>query len=378
MLAEKRSLNRFLAIYLMSTFFLIGIGEYMYYISVRNNIIKEEKTYMEREIKSFLSKDRRPDILKLRDLRNLKGMKVDVSIYKSNVYMFGTVNPKMIYYNREFWVENNRVYFLLILPELWGKIYILTSKKLDEAAMSSLKNGLILFNIFVIIFVSAMAFVLGKIFLRPMKDAINSLNEFIRDATHEMNTPISVILMNIEMLEMQDIHNEELKRIRLSANRLYKIFKDLSFVRFNYKQKRNIEKIDLKNLVTERLEFFKTYIDKKGINLKLTLEKTYVEADKEDMIRIIDNLISNAVKYSPPSSTIEINLDNNLTVSNIGKINDTKKVMDKFVRENKSKGGFGIGLYVVKKICDFYAFKFEIFSSDTHVLTVVHFKQSSA
>ncbi len=378
MLAEKRSLNRFLAIYLMSTFFLIGIGEYMYYISVRNNIIKEEKTYMEREIKSFLSKDRRPDILKLRDLRNLKGMKVDVSIYKSNVYMFGTVNPKMIYYNREFWVENNRVYFLLILPELWGKIYILTSKKLDETAMRSLKNGLILFNIFVIIFVSAMAFVLGKIFLRPMKDAINSLNEFIRDATHEMNTPISVILMNIEMLEMQDIHNEELKRIRLSANRLYKIFKDLSFVRFNYKQKRNIEKIDLKSLVTERLEFFKTYIDKKGINLKLTLEKTYVEADKEDMIRIIDNLISNAVKYSPPSSTIEINLDKNLTVSNIGKINDTKKVMDKFVRENKSKGGFGIGLYVVKKICDFYAFKFEIFSSDTHVLTVVHFKQSSA
>ncbi len=378
MLAEKRSLKRFLAIYLLSTFFLIAIGEYMYYVSVRNNIIKEEKAYMERELKAYLSKSNKPDILKLRDLRNLKGMNVDVSIYKNNVYMFGTMKPKMIYYNREFWVENDRVYFLFILPELWGKIYILTSKKLDEGAMRALRNGLILFNIFVVIFVSAMAFVLGKIFLRPMKEAINSLNEFIRDATHEMNTPISVILMNIEMLEMKGIKAEELKRIRLSANRLYKIFKDLSFVKFSHKQKRVIEKINLKELVKERLELFRTYIEKKGIQLKLNLKETFIEADKEDMVRIIDNLISNAVKYSPPSSTIEIELNGNLIVSNPGKIKDTKKVLGKFVRENKSEGGFGIGLYVVKKICDFYSFRFEIFSSNSRVSTVVHFNTASA
>ncbi len=378
MLAERRSLKRFLAIYLLSTFFLIAVGEYMYYMSVRNNIIREEKAYMERELKAYLSKDNRPDILKLRDLRNLKGMNVDVSIYKNNVYMFGTMKPKMIYYNREFWVENNRVYFLFILPELWGKIYILTSKKLDEGAMRALRNGLVLFNLFVVIFVSAMAFVLGKIFLRPMKDVIHSLNEFIRDATHEMNTPISVILMNIEMLEMKGIKAEELKRIKLSANRLHKIFKDLSFVKFNHKQKRVIEKLDLKGLVEERLELFRTSIEKKGIRLNLKLKNTVVEADREDMIRVVDNLISNAVKYSPPSSVIEIVLDGNLKISNQGVIKDTKGVMGKFIRENKSEGGFGIGLYVVKKICDFYSFGFEILSTNSRVSTIVRFNTASA
>jgi len=373
MLAERRSLKRFLAIYLISTFFLIGVGEYMYYVSVRNNIIKEEKAYIERQLKAFLSKNNKPDILKLRDLRKLKGMKVDVSIYKNNVYMFGTMKPRMIYYNREFWVENNRVYFLFIMPELWGKIYILTSKELDKAAISSLRNRLILFSIFVVIFVSAMAFVLGKIFLRPMKEAINSLNEFIRDATHEMNTPISVILMNIEMLEIKGINNEELKRIKLSANRLCKIFKDLSFVRFNHKQKRNIQKTELSRLVKDRLELFKTHMEKKDIKLDLSLKETYVNADKEDIVRIIDNLISNAIKYSPPSCVVEIKLNETFSVKNVGKIKDTAKVTEKFVRENGSEGGFGIGLYVVKKICDFYSFELNVKSIENQVLVSVRF-----
>ncbi len=373
MLAEKRSLKRFLAIYLISTFLLIGAGEYMYYVSVRNNIIKEEKAYMERTLKAFLSKDNMPIMVKLRDLRQLKGMKVDVSVYKNNVYMFGTVKPKIIYYNREFWVEHNRVYFLFIISKLWGKIYILTSKSLDKAAMDSLRDRLIIFNIFVIFFVSAMAFVLGKIFLRPMRQAINGLNEFIRDATHEMNTPISVILMNIEMLEMKGKCSEELSRIKLSANRLNKIFKDLSFVRFNYKQQRDIKRINIKSLIEERLEFFKTHMEKKGVDLKLSLKDLWINVDKEDMVRIVDNLISNAVKYSPFSSSIEITLDKSLTVVNTGKIKDTKSVTEKFFRENKSEGGFGIGLYVVKKICDFYSFKLEILSSDSTVTTIVHF-----
>ncbi len=373
MLAEKRSLKRFLAIYLISTFFLIGVGEYMYYVSVRNNIIKEEKAYMERQLKAFLSRNNKPDILKLRDLRKLKGMKVDVSIYKNNVYMFGTMKPRMIYYNKEFWVENNRVYFLFIIPKLWGKIYILTSKELDKAAIDSLKNRLILFNIFVVIFVSAMAFVLGKIFLRPMREAINSLNEFIRDATHEMNTPISVILMNIEMLELKDITNEELKRIKLSANRLYKIFQDLSFVRFNHKQKRNIQKIELSSLVKDRLELFKTHIERKDIKLDLNLKEAYVNADKEDIARIIDNLISNAVKYSPPFSIIEIKINETFSVKNTGRIKDTDMVTEKFVRENDSEGGFGIGLYVVKKICDFYSFKLDVQSVGNQVMVSVRF-----
>ncbi len=373
MLAEKRSFRRFLTIYLLSTFFLIGIGEYMYYVSVRNNIIKEEKAYMERELKAFLSKNNKSDILKLRDLRNLKGMKVDVSIYKNHVYMFGTMKPRMIYYNREFWVENNRVYFLFMIPELWGKIYILTSKKLDEAAMEALKDRMILFNIFAVIFVSSVAFVLGKIFLHPMKEAINNLNDFIRDATHEMNTPVSVILMNIEMLEIKNESSEEFKRIKLSANRLHKIFKDLSFVRFNHKQKRNMEKIELRKLIEERLEFFRTYMEKKSIKLETNLNETYIYADKEDMVRVVDNLLSNAIKYSPSSSVVGVFLNGSLTVKNVGKIEDTKRVVEKFFRESKSEGGFGIGLYVVKKICDFYSFKFEIFSSDSSVSALIHF-----
>ena len=62
-------------------------------------------------------------------------------------------------------------------------------------------------------------------FLKPMRDTLNSLENFIRDATHEMNTPISVILTNIEMLKMKNTDFKELRRIEFSAKRLEKIFK---------------------------------------------------------------------------------------------------------------------------------------------------------
>lgn len=73
---------------------------------------------------------------------------------------------------------------------------------------------------------------------------------------------------------------------------------------------------------------------------------------------MIDNTLSNAIKYSDESSKIIISLNNNdkskaiFSVKDFGKgIKDTEKIFDRYHREESIKGGFGIGLNIVKKIC---------------------------
>lgn len=263
------------------------------------------------------------------------------------------------------------------MPKRWGKIDVVITSPIDKQKIVSLKKQLFVFNIFVILVVILTAWILGKIFLKPLKNSLEMLEDFIRDATHEMNTPISVILTNIEMLKMKNADFKELNRIEFSAKRLEKIFKDLAFVRLNHKQKKERENINIKNLLQNRIEIFQTLLENKNIKFDRRCEDLIVEADREDMIRLIDNLLSNALKYSPQNETVYLSLqDGVFSISNKGEIKNIGKITKKFYRENQNEGGFGLGLYIVKKICDYYGFVFNIKNENGYVKTSIEFKKA--
>ena len=235
----------------------------------------------------------------------------------------------------------------------------------DELA--NIKKMLIIYNILALIFIMIIAYFLAKLFIKPMKKEIKNLESFIRDVTHEIQTPIAIINSNIEILEMQNIENKNLKRIKNASNRLSKIFDDLKYLRFREK---NIQEIDVQNLLKERINFFITQIENKNLKLNLSLEKVILKIDKEDLTKFIDNLLSNAIKYSPKNSIIKITLTNNyLEVENKGEIKNIDKITQKFYRENESEGGFGLGLYIIKSICEYYKFKLQI-SSKTQKVSI--------
>ena len=60
--------------------------------------------------------------------------------------------------------------------------------------------------------------------------------------------------------------------------------------------------------------------------------------------------------------------------SNIGEIKNPEKLTAKFYRENKSEGGFGLGLYIVSKICETYGFKFETYNDKEYVAVEIDMK----
>jgi len=364
--AEKKSLRRFLLTYLFSTLLLIGIGEWFYYKSAVREIYDKQFNYVLNELKLAIPQG----MFGLRFYDNKSD--INITVYKRGMLVYGK-NVKLN--NKECWIDKGVIYCRNELPRRWGKIEFVGYKKFDFSPVDNLRKQILLSNVFILIFLIIIAYVLGKMFLKPVRDTIKNLENFIRDATHEMNTPISVILTNIEMLKMKKIESKEIQRIESSAKRLEKIFKDLTFVRLNHNRKKEIISVNLKDIINERVEMCKTFIENKKIKIIKECEDFVVKADREDINRLIDNLLSNAVKYSPQDETVHLSIKNGVfCISNRGEIKNLNKITEKFYRENKNEGGFGLGLYIVKKICENYGYKLDIKNEKGFVKISVKFK----
>jgi two-component system OmpR family sensor kinase len=183
------------------------------------------------------------------------------------------------------------------------------------------------------------------------------MNDFIQDTTHELNTPISTILTNLELIDALHKCNakKEMQRIEIASKTLSRIYDDLTYLKLNQDYHRDIHPIDISRLLYERILYFSAAIEAKQIKLQEHIEEdVIISIDRDDAIRLIDNLISNAVKYNKSGGTLEVRLDRKeLRVRDSG-IGIEKKelatIYERFKRANKSEGGFGIGLNIVYQL----------------------------
>ena len=211
------------------------------------------------------------------------------------------------------------------------------------------------FFLFALLFV---AFYLAKLSLKPLYEKIDTLNHFIKDSTHEINTPLSVISMSIETADLENLNERNLKRfnnISLAAKSLGGIYDALVHLSFNLDKPSKKELIDLNLLTTQRLSYFSPFFAKRGLKIEASLKPSFINADLEDMSKILDNLLSNASKYAAPNSKVSIVLEPNFfSISNTGRgisKEDQMKIFDRYTRFNDDQGGFGIGLNLAKECC---------------------------
>jgi len=366
--SEKKSLKRFLTIYLSSTFLLFSLASFIFYTFAKHHLLDQQLQsikYESRDIKNKLRLLHQSNNSKLIYPNNKK---FDSAIYDLDKnYIFGSMKQKLDQKEEGYLylVENIQPYYL-------GAAYLLVRKKLDFTPIQNLQKNIILFMLFAGIFFSILGYYLGKLFVAPMREAIENINHFIQDATHELNTPISTILTNIEMIETLNRckeDKEELKRIEIASKTLSRIYDDLTYINLNHNYHRNIQKQNISELLKERILYFDVLI--KAKNLKLTMdiqEDIYLDIDQNDAIRLFDNLISNACKYNKQNGTLTIKLNKNsfsIEDSGIGiKKEDLKEILKRYKRADKSEGGFGIGLDIVNHITKFYNYKLDITSQE--------------
>ena len=377
--SEKRSLLRFLAIYLGSTLILFGLGSYIFYNFQKYQIIDNQNSQLQLEAEKITQKLRELHQTFNKPLLYPNDSSFDSAIYDLDKgYIFGTFNPKDIKWDREFYKEGEKLFYLHSLkPYYLGASYLLVSKVFDPKPLNELVRMILLFLVGAGVVFTLLGLFLGRLFTAPMRESMEIMNRFIEDTTHELNTPISTILTNIELLDTlyRCEGQKEMRRIEMASKTLSRLYEDLTFLKLNHNYHRTLERLNLSELLEERIEFFYTLIEAKDIKVLKNIEPNItLEMDRNDAVRLLDNLLSNAIKYNYKLGKLEVTLTyNSLEIKNDGlgiKKEEIALIQNRFRRANSSEGGFGIGLDIIGQVVKRYEFTFTI-DSDIHKSTKV-------
>ncbi len=220
------------------------------------------------------------------------------------------------------------------------------------------KESFIPITIIVLLLGLLLYLILSKRIFEPLFKSDKNLQKAVKETLHELNIPISTIKMNTQMLE-KNIDNKQaikrLNRIKLASNELLKLYENME-----YQIKKEIDRVDstifdLENTVLKSLEKFDDL--KRDIKIDVDIQKVDLKTDLNGFEKVLDNLISNALKYNlSKNGIIKISYkETNLSIFNTGKEIDTKNlfvIFDRYFQEDTSKDGCGIGLSMVKEFCD--------------------------
>ena len=367
--SEKRSLFRFLTIYLSSTFLLFFIATLIFYNYQKHHILDSQRDKLKVEAEYLLQ-----DLRKLHHQFTIPLIYPYKTSYNSAIYdtnrqhIFGSFTPSNIVWDREFYIKNESIFHIRhIDPYYLGVKYIIINRDIQQDEIVVLQKNLLLFLIIAGLFFTTLGIFLGKLFIAPMIDAMRRVNGFIEDTTHELNTPISTILTNIELIETlyECEAKQEMKRIEIASKTLSRLYDDLTYLKLNHNYHRQVTPIDMGKLLKERLLYFHSMIEVKVLRREEDIaEDVIITMDRNDALRLIDNLLSNAIKYNQKNGKIAVHLTHSsLSISDSGigiKEKDLSKILERFSRANSSEGGFGIGLDIVGQVVKEYDFKFNI------------------
>lgn len=224
--------------------------------------------------------------------------------------------------------------------------------------------GVVLGGIFVI------SYLIIKSMLRPYTEASTRMNNFFDDVMHELKTPLGIMQLNIESL-VDKYHDKRLFRSLAALSTLATLYDDLEYLIKNKTITYSTEEVCFSTFLQERLAYFDALASSKEITLLSTIEPSlHVNINRIELQRIVDNNITNAIKYSHPKSAIEVFLSERLheilfRVKDAGiGIKEVDKVFERHYRGDIFKGGFGIGLSIVKSICEKYGIKIEVNSKE--------------
>jgi signal transduction histidine kinase len=199
--------------------------------------------------------------------------------------------------------------------------------------------------------------------LQAKKEHIEQLLEeqdrFVKNAIHEINTPLSVILVNIDLAVMGSGRTRHLTNIESGAKIIHNIYNDLSYLIQKDRISHEPRWVDLSQTVRMRLDFFRDVAAGAGLRIEATIAPdVMVFINPVELQRVVDNTLSNAIKYSTPESTIAVGVAEEgeaalFFVENSGdEIKDRGRLYERYYREDTVRGGFGLGLSIIKEICD--------------------------
>lgn len=244
-------------------------------------------------------------------------------------------------------VEKDQIYAYFEIPtSKKNTLKIVYPYKKYQLDIAKLKNKTILYYLLSSFILLILSIMYSFYAMKPLRDALHLLEEFLKDIIHDLNTPLTSILLNLKILKKSQ-SAEAIKRIEFSTKNIGSLYNNLEVsIRNNPLL---LKDIDIKSLVDEKIEYYSYLFP--DIKFQVEIGIDTLKTSYDEISRILDNLISNACKYNKENGSVLIYIDKNeMRVEDTGiGIKNTNKVFERFYKENER--GIGIGLDIVKKLC---------------------------
>jgi two-component system OmpR family sensor kinase len=376
---EKRSWLSFVALYLVSTFVLIGLGSWWYY----SGQLKSLDSLLQYSMRHIT------DDLGSRVIHaHMQGSTFEMPAYEATYsvalldadghIVYGTLPDVKSPIREGFYREGTFRLLVSTAPNdhLGIRYAVVGTDRLAEQA-SGLRRTVLGYTLAALLFVTAVGVVLSHLFLGPIRTKVETVEQFIKDVTHELNTPITALRMSSQrVVQKGECDTRTLRNISASTKQLYDIYSALAYVNFSRPEEAPQE-IDLAGSVAESVAYFKELAESKAIRFAVETEPTSLRIAPHRASMLINNLLSNAIKYSPRGSTVTVLLRHGtLLIRDEGIGIAPEKlpfIFERFNRGTEYAGGFGLGLSIVKSICDDAGITLRVSSEPEHGTSVALF-----
>lgn len=256
---------------------------------------------------------------------------------------------------------------------------------------SMLRSVLLITGIsIVVIFVMFLfaSILLSRWALKPVEHSWEQQNRFVADASHELKTPLTVILANTGILKNDPVMASEqitwLDSTEKEARRMKDLVNDMLFLAKRDDGSRPAEKVShtLSTIVETSALTFESLAFERGLSLEVEAEPDIrVSCDISQMRQLVGILVDNAVKYADKGSTIRVTLNQRqnharLTVFNKGSVippEQLKQLFDRFYRTDTSRSteGSGLGLSIARTIAEDHKGRIAVQSDENGILFTV-------
>lgn len=247
-----------------------------------------------------------------------------------------------------------------------GKTVVFVNGEANKSVTSGLQYTVlfVLLGSFLVILMPII--IISKRAVKPTYEAYEKQKQFVTDANHELKTPLTLILSNIDIVESEIGKNEWLEDIRSEGERLSALINQLvTLSRMDEDASiLNVSEFDLSGTVLNTVSDFEGLAELRKKELFAEVEPNVLYSGDEGLIRQLMSILhDNAVKYCDPDGEIIVRLrakghgavitvEN--TYSDIDNI-EPDKLFDQFYRSDKSRsldGSFGVGLSIAQSIAN--------------------------
>ena len=276
------------------------------------------------------------------------------------------------------WISNYR-YKVFSTGFGTGVVFVDGSMNRSAMVQSMAIAGVVLLVCAVLVL--ALIFLLSKRAVKPIAESYEKQKQFITDANHEMKTPLTLILANLDIAESELGKNEWLDDIRSEGHRMTELVNQLvALSRMDEENHTlNLADVALGKIVADTVSEFEPLAISRGKTMGANIDSDIIYHGDEALLRrLVGILMDNAIKYCDYGGDIVVTLHCNrhivLTVENTYAAVDElelNRLFDRFYRADKArtfKGGYGIGLSMAKAIVEKHKGEITAYKKDaTHI-----------